>query len=151
MQKLPKIKSVSAVCKELLNLPSAIYLLKVNNRNGRTRCEICSNLTIKTPERRQWRRFGVFIINFEHIWHKVPVFLNFEYANADWAIAADRISSLFHVMNQLAEIELAANQKTYVFIPVYDKPKSILSWYIFLIKRLNVIQQFPLNIISLAK
>ena len=79
------------------------------------------------------------------------MFLNFKYAIAGWAIAADRISSLFHVMNQLAETELAANQKTYVFIPVYDKPKSILSWYIFLIKRLNVIQQFPLNIISLAK
>ena len=27
-------------------------LLKVNNRNTRTRCEICSKLTIKTPERR---------------------------------------------------------------------------------------------------
>ena len=33
-------------------LPAGIYLLKVNNRNTRTRCEICSKLTIKTPERR---------------------------------------------------------------------------------------------------
>ena len=30
-----------------------IYLLKVNNRNAKARCEICSELTIKTPERRQ--------------------------------------------------------------------------------------------------
>ena len=30
--------------------PAGIYLLKVNNRNTRTKCEICSNLTIKTPE-----------------------------------------------------------------------------------------------------
>ena len=30
--------------------PVGIYLLKVNNRNTRTRCEICSKLTIKTPE-----------------------------------------------------------------------------------------------------
>ena len=29
------------------------YLLKVNNRNTRTRCEICSKLTVKTPEPRQ--------------------------------------------------------------------------------------------------
>ena len=29
------------------------YLFKVNNSNTRTRCEICSKLTIKTPERRQ--------------------------------------------------------------------------------------------------
>ena len=32
--------------------PATIYLLKVNNRNTRTRCEICSKLIIKTPERR---------------------------------------------------------------------------------------------------
>ena len=32
--------------------PGGIYLLKVNNRNTRTRCEICSKLTIKTPKRR---------------------------------------------------------------------------------------------------
>ena len=51
--------------------PAGIYLLKVNNRNTRTRCEICSKLTIKTPERRS----GVFIVNFEHISHLVLVFL----------------------------------------------------------------------------
>ena len=33
------------------------------------RCEICSKLTIKTPKRRHWRRFHVFIVNFEHISH----------------------------------------------------------------------------------
>ena len=32
-------------------------------------CEICSKLTMKTPKRLQWRRFGVFIVNFEHISH----------------------------------------------------------------------------------
>ena len=43
---------------DLLNYPNAItfpagnYMFKVNNRNTRTRCEICSKLTIKTPERR---------------------------------------------------------------------------------------------------
>ena len=31
-------------------IPMGIHLLKVNNRNTRTRCEICSKLTIKTPE-----------------------------------------------------------------------------------------------------
>ena len=29
----------------------------------------------KTPERRQWRRHGVFIVNFEHISLLVLVFL----------------------------------------------------------------------------
>ena len=55
--------------------PAGIYLFKVNNRNTRTRCEICSKLTINTPERRQWRRSGVFIVNFEHISHLALVFL----------------------------------------------------------------------------
>ena len=32
--------------------PGNIYLLKVNNRNTRKRCEIHSKLTIKTAERR---------------------------------------------------------------------------------------------------
>ena len=30
-------------------------MFKVNNRNTRTRCEICSKLTIKIPERRHWQ------------------------------------------------------------------------------------------------
>ena len=34
-------------------IPANIYLFKVNNRNTRKRFEICSKLTIKTPERRQ--------------------------------------------------------------------------------------------------
>ena len=32
-------------------------------------------LKIKTPERRHWRRFGVFIVNNEHISHLFLVFL----------------------------------------------------------------------------
>ena len=55
--------------------PTGIFLLNVNNRNTSTRCEICSKLTIKTPERCQWRRSGVFIVNFGHISHLVIVFL----------------------------------------------------------------------------
>ena len=51
------------------------YLFKVYKRNTRTRCEIRSTLTIKTPERRQWRHSDVFIVNFEHISYLVLVFL----------------------------------------------------------------------------
>ena len=40
-----------------------------------TRCEICSKLTIKTPERRHRHRSAVFIVNFEHILHLVLVIL----------------------------------------------------------------------------
>ena len=45
------------------SFPAGIYLLKVNNRNTRTRCERCSKLTIKTL----WRCSSVFIVNFEYI------------------------------------------------------------------------------------
>ena len=63
-------------CLDLFN-PTNIYLLKINNRNTRKGCEIFSKLTtIKTPKRRQWRRFGVvmltlcikvFIVDFERV------------------------------------------------------------------------------------
>ena len=45
-------KSKTNTFDESIN-PAGIYLLKVNNRNTRTRCKICSKLTIKTPKRRQ--------------------------------------------------------------------------------------------------
>ena len=55
--------------------PAVSYMFKVNNRNTRTRCEICSKLTINIPEQRHWRRSGIFIANFEHISDLVLMFL----------------------------------------------------------------------------
>ena len=55
--------------------PAGIYFFKVNNGKTRTMCEIYSKLTIKTPERRHWRRSSVFIVNFEDISHLVLVLL----------------------------------------------------------------------------
>ena len=49
-------------------------MFKVNNRNTRTRCEICSKLTIKTPERfesiqidlnRLWKNFNLAFIGYK--------------------------------------------------------------------------------------
>ena len=40
--------------------PEKIYLFKVKNWNIWKRQAICSMLTIKTPERYQWRHFGVY-------------------------------------------------------------------------------------------
>ena len=37
--------------------------------------QLCSKLTIKAAERRQWHRSDVFIVKFEHISHLVLVFL----------------------------------------------------------------------------
>ena len=44
--------------------PTNIYLLKVNKRNTRKMCEICSNITIKAPERRL-----VFLLLTLNIFH----------------------------------------------------------------------------------
>ena len=59
--KSPRCKSgfASAYC-----YPANIYLFKVNNRNTRKRCEICSKLIIKIPERRHWPLSGVFVLVF---------------------------------------------------------------------------------------
>ena len=49
------------------NKQSSIFIC-LNSRNGvPTICEICSKLTIKTPEQRQWPLSGGFIVNFEQI------------------------------------------------------------------------------------
>ena len=39
-------------CRTESSLPAGNDVFKVSNRNNRTMSEICSNLTIKTPERR---------------------------------------------------------------------------------------------------
>ena len=69
-------KSLSPAKESLIQpILAVIYLLKVNNRNTRTRCEICSKLTIKILERHQWHRSGIFIVDFKNISHQVPVFV----------------------------------------------------------------------------
>ena len=59
------------VLKEIVKVnPPGIYLLKLNSRNTRTRCEICPKLTLKTPERRAayfTPCSSVFIVNFEQV------------------------------------------------------------------------------------
>ena len=56
-------------------IPAGIYLLNVNYRNTRARCEICSKLTIKTSEWSHCCCSAVSIANFEHISCLVQVFL----------------------------------------------------------------------------
>ena len=44
---------IGIVLRSTCCFPAGIYLLKVNKRNTRKRCEIFSELTIKTTEQRQ--------------------------------------------------------------------------------------------------
>ena len=77
-------------CAEKWFFLAGIYLLKINNRNTGTRCEICSKLTIKTPEQRQYRSSSIFFVNFEHISHLI---VHFEHAIAGWGCS-------FELLNQ---------------------------------------------------
>ena len=78
---LSVIASLDILCKVLESYevlwaapsPVGIYIFKVNNGNTRT-CKLCSKLKIKTPEQRQWRRSGVFIVNLNQMLHDVLVF-----------------------------------------------------------------------------
>ena len=65
---------ISIICLMTLFIPSR-HLLKGNNVNTTATCKICSRLTIKSPERRHWRLSGVFIFNFQLIWHYFWYFL----------------------------------------------------------------------------
>ena len=74
------------------------YLFKINNRNPRIRCTICSKLTIKTQERRLWvgiYRLGVLLkalsisilgYTTKEIWF----FLEAEFSSLEQTIATTR-------------------------------------------------------------
>ena len=69
---------------------SSGHLVKVNNENTSAICEIISKLT-KTLERRQWRRSGGFIVNFERFcgvsivhYGQVNVYLEIPCKRIDW-------------------------------------------------------------------
>ena len=42
----------------------AFTQFKVNDTNTKTKCKMCSKLTIKTPERGHKHRSGIFSVNF---------------------------------------------------------------------------------------
>ena len=78
-----KCMSQEKLLQEIVNdIPNGNYIFKANNRNTRTRCKICSKLTVMAPERRQLTP----IFNFEHISHFLSsVYIaNFQQVNAGW-------------------------------------------------------------------
>ena len=78
LKKMPECLNVQCLKKKsnVLRYPASNFMFKVNNKNIRTRCEIFSKLTINLFL--NWRRSGVYIVNFEHISH-----LNFGQVNSD--------------------------------------------------------------------
>ena len=64
--------------------PASNHMLKANNRNTKTWCEISSKLTIMTP-RHHWHRTSVFIVNFEQ-------------ANVGWVLSIFKQLSFLYEM-----------------------------------------------------
>ena len=54
----------------------ALEVKKPLNKKSGKNFEICLKLTIKNPERRQWRRSTVFIVNFKRVLMFLSLTLN---------------------------------------------------------------------------
>ena len=59
-----------------------IYLFNVNNRTIGKGCEICLKLTLKTPERRHWRKLWTYFTTFS----SASIF-EFDQVNFSWVSA----------------------------------------------------------------
>ena len=90
-------------------------LFKVNNKNTKTTSmnkfqtsyKICSKLTIKTPEWRQWHRSGVVIVNFEHILNLFLVFLLLTFSK--WMLAVLHFyQSIFNIDELVMQLSSSA-------------------------------------------
>ena len=104
--------------------PTNIYLFKVNDRNTTKRCEICPKLTIKKPERRQQRRSGVFIVNFEHISHLFLAFLllDVEQVNVNW------VESLKPILGQCSIYIIPENELKWTYRNNREKGIYMENW-----------------------
>ena len=87
-----KLKSVRYSQLTFICFMSAIETLE-------KKCEICSKLTLKTPEQLHWRRSGVLIANNEHISH---LFLAFLLLNLNKKMLTRFVLLLFSIKEQIS-------------------------------------------------
>ena len=68
--------------------PAGIYFFKVGNGNTRTMWNLFKVNNKDTPDRRHWRRSGVFVVNFEQTSNCSGVsIVEFEKLSASWVSA----------------------------------------------------------------
>ena len=88
-------------------------MFKVNNRNTRTRCEIWSKLTIKTPERRYFTPCSsVFIVNLEQV--------NASWEDVDGFKIVGRVSIFFRFQREKGSGNSGNSQDYLVSCPTVD-------------------------------
>ena len=100
-------------------------MFKVNYKNTRTRCDTCSNLTIKTP------------VNFEHISHLFfsLSIVNFEQVNVSRECSLRRI-----VLTEMEKKQLTNNPYNIGKSSVKAKFKKVfLYWFHYAKQRSNII------------
>ena len=68
--------------------PVNICLFKVNNTNTRKKVNYVQNLTIKTPERCQWRRFGGFFVLTSNVFHTFSSVFTIDFEQVNVSLAA---------------------------------------------------------------
>ena len=97
-----KDKQFQAIPLTNLNIiPANIYLFKFSNINTRKRCELCSKLIIKTPERRHGIVLVFLYLTLNIIHTFLSVFIvDFKQVNVNW----DRINPLIHNVPKLSGI-----------------------------------------------
>ena len=103
-------------------VPAGIYLFKNNNRNTRKRCEICSKLTIKIPERRHWRLRRVwrdsYVVSVNLIWKYFSLLLDEFLPHLD---NSDHVS----VLSAFWELSLFLPNVTFLYSPPLKQKGAI--------------------------
>ena len=111
-------------------------MFKVNNRQKN--CELYSRLTVKTPERRQWRCFSVFIETIEHISHLFLVFLLFSLSMYFVAVSnvVETLKVWFSFVFMLVKLVIKWNQWSISSVIIVELEqlcfKSIVVKFLFL-------------------
>ena len=123
-------------------LPTNIYLFKVSNRNIRKRCEICSELTIKIPERRQWRRSDVLLLNL-NIFHTFFYFLGKmeKYPRENCPLLKKRILWSFLMLWNILRVKISS---ILTFVSLNFGGYNIRQWGNWEIKKLYSYHQYEI-------
>ena len=90
------------------NIPADIWLFKVNNRNTRKRCKICSKLTTETPEHISHPFPNVSIFGFNQ------VFLYWDTSSTKW----NARFNLFTLLSEHYQCKNLVHRIEYLFIKV---------------------------------
>ena len=84
---------------------TGIYLFEINNGNTRTMCESCSKLTIKTPERRHYRRSSVSFFYQGLLSQTLTIHRTAGFERGTFRFSLKRFNPLGHSPHPLANIQ----------------------------------------------